>query len=376
MKLPARTLSLLPWIVCAIGAGLALLRAPSPPEPRFAPPVTAKPPAVRDSFVNLLPAVGESAHSVSLADLGDGRIAAAWFAGSHEGAADVSIVLSTLDGQRWSPPTVLADRAGVQRDTGRRVRKLGNPVLWHDARGTLHCIFVSVGLGGWAGSSLNHVASTDGGAHWGRIERLVTSPFLNLSTLAHAPPLPLADGGSALPVYHEFIAKRPEWLRLDASGHVVDKTRFPGRLRLLQPAAAALDDTHAIALMRDASGANRIHAATTEDGGAHWSAPAVTKLPNPGAGIALLRLADGRLLLAYNPVAGNRNQLALAASRDQGRHWSPPMMLEQDNNPDAEFSYPALLQDSRGIIHLAYTWQRKRIKTLHFTPAWLETEAP
>jgi predicted neuraminidase/4-amino-4-deoxy-L-arabinose transferase-like glycosyltransferase len=399
---------MLPLIVFLGAAALVLFRIPHLPEPRFvvtevdevtvgtnlapspAASVPASPPTAPTHVpasapthvptaapqMTLLPAAGDSAHSVSLAALADGSLAAAWFAGSREGAADVAIQFSRFDGQQWSAPQVIAERALVRRDTGRLIRKLGNPVLWQDARGQLHCWFVSVSYGGWAGSSINHMVSTDQGNHWGRIERRVTSPFLNLSTLVRNPPLPLADGGLALPVYHEFLAKRAEWLRLDAAGRLADRVRLPGGQRLLQPAAVALDEHSALTLLRDASGAQRIHAARSEDGGQHWGLPTATDLPNPGAAVALIRLADGRLLLAYNPVTGNRNQLGLATSHDAGRTWSPPLLIEQDGNPDAEFSYPALAQTANGEIHLAYTWQRQRIKHLRFSPAWLTQARP
>lgn len=362
----------LPLVVFLLALAITAWRLPGDGEPRFAIAApSANRPAPQPTLSMLLPAVGESAHSATLAELSDGNPAAAWFAGSREGAADVAIYFSRFDGRNWGPARKIVERATVRRDTGRLIRKLGNPVLWRDPRGTLHCWFVSVSYGGWAGSSINHMSSRDDGATWSRIERLVTSPFLNLSTLVRNPPLPLADGGLALPVYHEFIAKRPEWLRLDDTGRVVDKRRLPGGQALLQPSTAALDATRAVALMRDATGQHRIHISRSDDGGASWSVPAGTDLPNPDAGIALLRLADGALLLAYNPQTSDRNQLALAISHDGGTTWTHPLVIEQGNGP-LEFSYPALMQDRRGLIHLAYTWQRKRISYLRFTPTWVE----
>ncbi|WP_186453943.1 sialidase family protein [Denitratisoma sp. DHT3] len=380
MKLPAvllrqRGLSrYLPLGLFLLGLALALPRWLTPPAPaRFLPPPqTARLPAIPllPAESRLLPNPRASAHSVSLAPLGDERIAAAWFAGSREGAADVSILFSIFDGHGWSEPRVAVERAAAQRASERRLRKLGNPVLWRDAGGTLHLWFVSVGYGGWAGSAINHVRSEDGGRHWSPPQRLITSPFWNLSTLVRGVPLPLADGGAALPVYHEFIAKHAEWLRLNAQGRIVDKLRLPGSNRLLQPTAAALDERQALVLLRDTGPAHRIHASRTADGGNHWQTSRATELPNPNAGIALLRLDDGRLLLAYNPQTSDRDRLALALSGDDGNTWSPPTLVEQ-GEAGAEFSYPALAQDDSSMIHLAYTWKRERIKHLRFSPQGL-----
>jgi predicted neuraminidase len=314
-----------------------------------------------------------SAHAATLAELPDGRIAAAWFAGSAEGARDVAIFMATFDGRRWSEARPIVTRAQAQHDTARLVRKLGNPVLASDAKGVLHLWFVAVGYGGWAGSSINHVVSGDAGQSWSPAKRLITSPFWNLSTLVRTPPLALAGGGWGLPAYHEFAAKRSEWLHLDAQGRVLDKARMPGSQRTLQPAVAALDATRALAMMRDTGPANRIRMAVGNDAGLNWQDTRASSLPNPNASVALLRIKDGRLLLAYNPQTANRNKLALSLSTDAGQSWSAPRLVE-DAAGGEEFSYPALLQGRDGTIHLAYTWQRKTIKHLAFSPSWLEAK--
>lgn len=329
-------------------------------------------PSAQAPATHLLTNTQASAHAAALAELPDGRIAAAWFAGSEEGARDVAIHFSIFDGKQWQQPSAVITREQVQRDTARLVRKLGNPVLAADWQGHLHLWFVSVGYGGWAGSSINHAVSTDAGKSWGAAQKLITSPFWNISTLVRTPPLALDNGHSAgwgLPAYHEFAAKRSEWLRLDAQGRVRDKLRIPASQQTLQPAIVALDPKRAVALMRDAGPANRIRLATTNDGGRNWDDARATPLPNPNAAVALLRLADGRLLLAYNPQAANRDKLALSISRDEGVTWTEPKLVE--DSAGGEFSYPALLQARNGTVHLAYTWQRKTIKHLAFTPDWI-----
>lgn len=370
---PARRDRYLPLAAFMLATALALpsLRQPAPPRVRLSviQPALANAPAGMER--RFLPNPAPSAHSVTLCDLGKGNIAAAWFAGSREGAADVNIVFATFDGKVWSPARPIVTREQLQHDVQRLVRKLGNPVLWRDAKGVLHLWFVSVGYGGWAGSAINHMQSDDDGATWSTARRLITSPFLNISTLVHGAPLALEDGGVALPVYHEFIAKRPEWLRLDARQRVIDKVRLPASTHELQPAAAAFDDHDILALLRDAGPTHRIHASHSADGGAHWTDATTTVLPNPNAGIALLRLADGRLLLASNPEETDRNLLALQVSSDRGKTWSAPRFIERGSS-DEEYSYPALLQDETGMIHLAYTWQRKKICHIRFAPATLD----
>ena len=339
---------------------------------------------------SFLPSAAPSVHAPALAELPDGRIAAAWFAGSREGAGDVEIVLSHYDPKTdvWSAPHPIATREQTLQDTQRSVRKLGNPVLWTQGN-TLSLAYVSAGFGGWAGSSINLSQSIDGGQHWNPARKLVTSPFFNLSTLVRTPPLPLADGSVGLPVYHELFTKQGEWLRLSPQGDVLDKTRMPLPAPSLQPAVATLDSTHALALLRDASPEDgKIQVATTASAGQHWQAGPPLPLGNPNASIALLRLDDGPLLLAANPGSG-RDILELWLGDATGQHWekrrivdapgqtAPPAGLPVSTDlSDAlkasqEASYPALLQTRDGRIHLAYTWHRQQIRHLSFDRAWL-----
>ncbi|MBP8257658.1 MAG: hypothetical protein KAX37_10060, partial [Opitutaceae bacterium] len=57
-------------------------------------------------------------------------------------------------------------------------------------------------------------------------------------------------------------------------------------------------------------------------------------------------------------------------SSDGGRNWTPGAYIERGSN--REFSYPFLVEDGAGSIHLTYTWQRKRIKHVQFNQAWLD----
>ncbi len=359
----------LPLYLFVAALAAALWRALPPAPPQFVPPPAPRADLLPASFASTnLPAPAPSAHAASLAELTDGRIACAWFGGSREGAADVAIHFATWDGKQWSASRVILDRAQVASATKMHVRKLGNPVLARQGD-RLHLWVVSTGIGGWATSSLNYLESADGGHSWSAPARLATSPFLNISTLARTPPLPLVDGGLALPVYHELVAKHGEWLRFDASGRLLDKARMPQEESALQPAVVALGERDGLALLRDAGPPpGRIRVARTADGGLRWQPGEALELANPDSSVALLRLASGRLLLAANPGAGRR-MLDLWLSDNQGAHWRHARRIEQA--ADGEFSYPALLQAGDGRIHLAYTWQRQAIRHAVFSEAWL-----
>ena len=362
----------LPPLLFVLAVGAAAWRAPQPPAPEFSVAPASVPDAAPPYFAAaMLPTAAASAHAATLAELPDGRVAAAWFAGTREGAADVAVWFATLDHEQWSAPRTIATRESTAAATLGFVRKIGNPVLYV-AGDRLHLWFVSVGLGGWAGSALNHSISLDGGNQWSPPARLQTSPFINISTLVRAPPLSLANGEIGLPAYHEFIAKHGEWLRLAADGRVLDKVRMAHPGRTLQPAVAAFDTQQALAILRDGGpGPGRIRATTSTNGGANWLPAKDLPLPNPNASVALLRLHSGHLLIAGNG-SSNRNQLLLWISDDNGKNWRSAPTVESDPDGLAEFSYPALLQAHDGRIHLAYTWRRQGIKHAVFSESWLD----
>ena len=355
-----------------------------------------------------------------------GRIRAFWFSGSREGASDVTINSAVFDPARneWSAEQVVADRSGTQRALHRYVAKVGNPVAGRAADGTLRLFYVTVSLGGWGGSSITMMTSGDEGESWSAPRRLITSPFVNISTLVKGAPFLYADGSMGLPAYHEFVGKFAEMLRLDAAGNVIDKQRLARAGQgTLQPVVLVKNPSEALVLTRYA-GKDNPHLArslSTQDGGEHWSAVEKSSFPNPDAALSGAALPDGRMLAVLNHQEQGRDSLSLMLSADGGRNWKELHRLEEMRvvreknldekqclhivrgllqNSDArlaqvpaatleeyvdsakarvrgdggcgfEFSYPYLIQARNGDFHLTYTWNRVFIKHVTFDQAWL-----
>ncbi|MBU3684628.1 MAG: hypothetical protein FGM39_11575 [Phycisphaerales bacterium] len=370
--------SRLPLVVLAAGIASAAGRIPPGPAAAFVPPAPAVQAATRATLVPGgtvdLPAPTPSAHASSIAVRPDGSALVAWFAGTREGARDVHIHMAELRGGAVVADWPALDRAQLQALTHRVVRKLGNPVVWCAPDGQLHLFVVSVGIGGWSGSAVTHLRSPDGGRTWGDARRLVLSPLLNLGTLVRAQPVAMADGSIGLPAYHEFIHKRGLWVQLSPDGHVLRTAAMQGGPRSLQPAVAPLDGTRAVAMLRRGSDGRAAGPGATPpavlrtvsaDGGAHWTAPEATDVPNPDAGVALLRLPDGSLLLACNPLARGRHVLSLMRSTDDGLTWVNESVVEE-GSPGDEFSYPCLALAPDGSAILSYTLRRERIRVRTF----------
>lgn len=312
----------------------------------------------------LVNGTGQGKATLSL--LPDGRIAAAWEAGNDNDDAAAEIRFSILERGEWRPPQVIASRESTAAGTFTHAGHLGAPLL-HTEGGWLHLWYAS--RDGLAGASLNHSRSTNGGQHWSKPEKLSISPLAVGSLHPGAPLLALEDGGLGLPLSRSALGAHGEWLRLSATGRIVDKQRLPG----LQPQLLVFDAQHALALLRDTA-PGRIGVALTDNGGQTWQAATPLPLANLNSPFAALRLRSGRLLLAGNPETG-RTSLRLWISADAGKTWQAGRSIEQADDSAADFSAPALLLGRDGRIHLAYDWRRQGVRHVTFNEAWLD-EAP
>lgn len=231
------------FIAFAAAGYKSLNRAPDAafavPTLQRSPIAKAQTPKVEAQFVSSVP--GKAVHASSIVELRDGSLRAVWFSGSREGAGDVTIQTAVLSkgSQEWASESSLFDTAQLQRGLWHYVKKIGKPVIARATDGSLHLWMVNVSLGGWAGSAITWSRSDDEGTTWSAPKQLVTSPFLNISTLVKAAPVAMTQGQTSLPVYHEFIAKFAEVLHIDASGRVVDKVRLAGSHASLQPVVLA-----------------------------------------------------------------------------------------------------------------------------------------
>lgn len=316
-----------------------------------------------------------SVHGANVVETLDGGLLATWFGGSREGGKDVVLWAAEYNpgSLNWSAPRPVISPAETQAALGRYIKTVGNSVLVRGEQGELLLYYVSVSVGGWAGSSLNAMLSQDEGKTWSAPRRLITSPFFNISTLNKSVAVHYSDGTIGLPVYHEFIGKFAELLHLDSSGRVLDKVRITHGRHAIQPLLLALGPQQAIALMRD-TGPHPGHVlfSRSDDAGKHWTADEKLALPNPDSAVAGLRRPDGSLLLVFNDTESGRSSLALAVSRDQGRSWNTVRHFEQASDGNGEFSYPYLIRGSNGSMHLLYTWNRKRIRHIIFNDSWVD----
>jgi predicted neuraminidase len=305
-----------------------------------------------------------------------------WFAGTRESAPDVQIVASRLDRvtHEWSPAFTVVDRHEAGRDLGVRLRRLGNPVAWADARGHLHLFVVGTGLGGWAASRVVHLQEDrqhpQGLWRAHRVMPLMPLvPTLNTSVLVRTSPLPLADGGALLPVYFELGMKYSGVVRLGPNGEMQALQRITRRHDVLQPALLPLSPQQWWVFQRNQGPSNQLAVSATDDAGLHWHDMPHAPFSNADSSVAALRTHTGLTVLLHNPAERGRQVLKWSQSWQptDAASWQTQTVVE--GGAGDEYSYPSLTElpaypQSTGAheIWLSYTDRRQAIAVERWLP--------
>jgi predicted neuraminidase len=309
---------------------------------------------VRSEFI-FTDAPFASCHASTIVQTRKGVLLAAWFGGPREGDADEGIWLARLNDGQWTKPVEVAD--GAQPD-GKRF-PCWNPVLFQPKDGPL-TLFYKVGANPRTWRAMR-TTSDDDGATWSPPRPL---PDGFLGPIKNKP-VQLTDGAVLCPSSTEDAGWQVHFERTDDRGRDWSKTdplNDGKEIGAIQPTILFHADGRLQALGRSRQG--KIWQAWSKDGGKTWGAMELTKLPNPNSGIDAVTLADGRQLLVYNHTAQDRSPLNIAVSED-GKTWKSALVLETEAG---EYSYPAVVQDRDGLVHITYTWKRQRVKHVVVDP--------
>jgi predicted neuraminidase len=287
-----------------------------------------------------------------------GGLACAWFGGTAERNPDVGIWLSRSIAGKWTPPVEVAN--GVE-SPGTRY-PTWNPVLFQPKTSPL-LLFYKVGPSPstWRGMAM---ASQDGGVTWSKPRGLpdgILGPIKNK-------PVQLSNGDILSPSSTEQDGWQVHFERSSDLGKNWTSTPpLNGKeIQAIQPTLLFHKDGRLQALGRTKSG--KIFVMWSGDSGKTWGKLETTDLPNPNSGIDAVTLRDGRHLLVYNHSATSRSPLNVAVSSD-GKKWQAALTLE--DAVVGQYSYPAVIQTSDGLVHVTYTWKRERIKHVVIDPAKL-----
>jgi predicted neuraminidase len=337
----------------------------------------------RSALVPAKPRPFEACHASTVVPLPGGRRLVAFFAGQREGTGDTAIWLCRAGASGWNTPERTFAEPGEPH---------WNPVL--HAEGEEVWLFYKVGASvhDW---STRVAHSLDGGQTWSPPRALVPGDLAPRGPVKNKL-IVLSDGAWLAPASVEddrhwdaFTDRSTDrgrtWVRSEVPLTHISGTDDPGGAHpddahwdglatnalwatdaarifrwdgVIQPTLWESAPSRVHMLLRSTRG--HVYRSDSPDGGRSWSSAYATKIPNNNSGLDVVRLPDGRLLLAYNPVAGNwgqRTPLSLAGSADQGDTWQ--RLLDLETGP-GEFSYPAIVV-AGDAVHVTYTANRTDI---------------
>jgi predicted neuraminidase len=263
------------------------------------------------------------------------------------------------------------------------------PVLFYDVRSSRLFMFYSESRKAYSpGGDIKYVTSADAGTTWsapatiytheedGEVPKIaVAKPAVaangNWYLAFHREPAQsfetfnaktfsaLRDAGDAIPVASPPATAPPQSMTTSA-GVLISRdagatwaaggTVEDAKTWLVEPSIECVAKGALVMMMRTAAG--RAYSARSTDHGATWSKPAPTPLLNPNSKLATVTI-DGQMLAAYNASATARTPLSLALSVDEGKSWDTLMAV--DAEPEANYSYPSIVEWSEDTVKIAYT---------------------
>ena len=329
-----------------------------------------------------------SAHSPALLELPNGDMLCAWFAGTFEGAPDVSIVCARLPkgAKRWEEPVMVS---------GDPKRSEQNPSLFLAPDGTAWAMYTAQ-LARVEGkdnmqytSVVRRQKSLDNGITWSEPEVV----FPKEGTFCRQPIQILSNGRWIFGNWictdsSDGLAGDPTVFQIsDDKGETWKQVDMPNSNGRVHANVVELGNGHLVAFMRSRA-ADFIYRSVSKDYGEHWSEPVPTVLPNNNSSISAIMLKSGRIAIAYNPThapfadpnvaawPGLRCPVAVALSEDAGetfpliRHMELGEGFAGDENStnNMTYEYPYIMQSADGRLHLSYAYQNRRgVKWMSFT---------
>ena len=316
-------------------------------------------------------------HASTLAQLKDGRIFAAWFAGTRESYPDTAIWMATLNPNEksWCEPVVIAKIDDIAH---------WNPVLFTFEEKVYLFFKVGALIENW----LTYYKVWEN-EKWSEPKILIQTNDI-ISKYNRGPvrskPIVLSNGHWIAPSSAErtiapsmfgpsnYLAKpdvvwkafvdisknegknwnKSKLIDFERKKYGLKNGKYGG---VIQPTLWESSTGNVHMLLR--STAEYIFRSDSDDYGKTWCQAYPTDLPNNNSGIDVVNMKE-RLFLIFNPVAGNwaaRTPLSLVVSGDNGKSWSKPINIQEGQG---SFSYPSIIAMNGGV-GVTYTWNRLSI---------------
>ena len=332
----------------------------------------------------LIPNVEKFAHCSSIIELHNGNLMVSSYAGSGEHNSDTKIYTIVYDKtlRKWNKPEIRVNTPN---------KSDGNAILFLDNNdriwlfdNTIHKEWKNAQIHwDWAATDNKFMYSDDLGKTWSENKPMFPDKIgWNYKNKA----IYTKEGVILIPMYDEptwqsrIAISSDEGKSWKYSGPIITPQQVsPDSLPLkkskvignLQPTLFQKMNGDIVAYLRPKK-LKRILVSISKDNGQTWSKTHPTNIRNPNSGIDLVELDSGNILLVYNDITLLRYKLNVALSEDEGKAWKYKKAIEKDA-PWWEFSYPAVIQDSKGFIHITYTYKRKCIKHIKISEEWIKS---
>lgn len=350
-----------------------------------------------DTVEALIPNQFASVHAADLLELPGGDLLACWFAGSDEGKADISVVVSRLRAgeSAWSMGEIVSDDP---------TRSEQNPSLFLAPGGEIWLIYTAqnaISPEKTPYFNLQYTAqirrkiSRDNGHTWGPSQTLFSRP----GSFCRQKIQVLSNGRW---IFGNWICF-PDETRCASDISLVQISDDQGRSWRAVEIPGSAGRVHAN-LVETAPGevtaffrsrfADYIYIAHSRDYGETWTEPVRTCLPSNNSSLSAIRLKSGSLAIVHNALRFNddptravwphqRCPVTFAISDDGGRTWPFRRIIEMGEGFVGEYNdinnrryeYPVMMQGADGKIHAAYSWAERRcIKYVCVDEAWIRGE--
>jgi predicted neuraminidase len=360
--------------------------------------------------MSFIPSTTAQCHASNMLLLDNGDVLCAWFGGTQEGKKDISIYTARLSSRtrQWSDS---------QQATFDGTRSEQNPVLFKTPSGELWLMYTSQNNGDQDSAVVKQQTSRDEGQTWSSPTVLFSDP----GTFIRQPMIILDGGEWLIPTFKCRTEPGTRWVGNDDisavrvsydQGKTWLEREVPNSFGAVHMEVQRVKDGSYLGLFRS-RWADNIYMSTSPNA-LDWTEPKPTALPNPNSGICFDVFPSGRILVVYNHSSkakaveqreglyddvkeegdNRQNQqskhggrqafwgaprapLCLAWSDDDGKTWDRRVIEEGDgycmtNNSEQklnrELSYPSMALSPEGMVHIAFTFWRQKIKYIQVWP--------
>jgi len=362
-----------------------------------------------------LPAPCVQSHAANLMVLPNRDLGCVWFGGTQEGLSDISVWFSRLPHgtSQWATPVKLSDDP---------TRSEQNPILFPAPDGRLWLLHTAQKSGNQDTALVRYRVSEDNGLTWGPTGQL----FETQGVFVRQPVVVLDNGDWLLGVFHCRTEPGMKWVgNNDDSAVRISTDQGKSWFEVAVPNSTGcvhmniVKGAHGLLAFFRSRWADNVYISRSPDNGRTWSSPTPTPLPNNNSSIQVTQLANGHLAIVYNDISAAeaterreslydeiedeetvatetpsaapsgrtafwgtpRAPMTIAISADDGVTWPWKRNLEvgdgycmTNNSSDRrnrEYSYPSITQSADGVIHIAYTVFRQKIRYVRILEQWV-----